>query len=206
MTKRFNAKKKMSRRHGVNLWGRANDTFEVKNYAPGEHGQLRKRILSDYGKQLMAKQKLKRYYGNITEKQFHKTYKEAVRRKGDTGQNLIGLLESRIDALIYRSNFVPTVFSARQFANHRHLTVNGVKVNIPSYRLKVGDVVQIREKSRQIPMVLESVQNMERDIPDYIEVDHTKMTAKILRLPNLEDVPYPTVMEPNLVIEFYSKK
>lgn len=205
MSKRFNAKKKMSRRHGANLWGRANDTFEIKNYAPGEHGQLRKRILSDYGKQLMAKQKLKRYYGNITEKQFRKTYKEAVRRKGDTGQNLIALLESRIDALVYRCNLVPTVFSARQLVGHKHLTVNGVKVNVPSYRLKVGDVVQLKEKSRQIPMVLEALQNMEREVPDYIEFDANAMTAKLIRLPNLEDVPYPTIMEPNLIIEFYSR-
>lgn len=205
MSKRFNAKKKMSRRHGANLWGRANDSFEVRNYGPGEHGPARKKILSDYGKQLLAKQQLKRYYGSITEKQFRKIYTEAVRRKGDTSENLIGLLESRLDAAVYRANFVPTVFAARQFVSHKHVTVNGVKVNIPSYRLKVGDVIQVRESSRKINMVLEAVQNMERGSADYLEVDHKQMTAKLTRLPHLADVPYPVVMEPNMVIEFYSR-
>lgn len=205
MSKRFNAKKKMSRRHSVNLWGRANDSFESKNYPPGEHGPQKRPVMSDYGKQLMAKQQLKRYYGSITEKQFLRTYKEAVRRKGDTSENLIGLLESRLDAVIYRANFVPTVFAARQFVSHKHVTVNGVKVNVPSYRLKLGDVVQVRESSRQINMVMEAVQNQEREIPDYIDVDQKEMKATLIRLPNLADVPYPVVMEPNLVIEFYSR-
>ena len=206
MSKRTQAKYKISRRLGANLWGRAKDPSLVKNYKPGQHGpNARGGILSDFGKQLAAKQKLKGYYGDVTEKQFKRVYKEAVRRKGDTGENLIGLLESRLDAIVYRSCFVPTVFAARQFVNHKHVMVNGVRVNIASYRVKVGDVIQVRDKSQQIPMVLETIQNMEREVPEYLEVDHKKMTVKILRLPTLEEVPYPVQMEPNLVVEFYSR-
>lgn len=205
MTKRANSKYKVSRRLGVNLWGRANDPSLTKNYPPGEHGPLGRKKESDYGNQLRAKQQLKKYYGNITEKQFRKVYKEAVRRKGDTAENLIGLLESRLDAVIYRANFVPTVFAARQFISHKHVTVNGRKVNVASYRLKIGDVVAVRDKSKQIPVVLEATQKQEREIPDYLEVDTKKMAATIIRVPGLADVPYPVVMEPNLVIEYYSR-
>tara|TARA_B100001564_G_scaffold353124_2_gene361594 strand:+ start:278 stop:898 length:621 start_codon:yes stop_codon:yes gene_type:complete len=206
MTKRVKAKYRASRQYGGNLWGKAKDPVEVKNYVPGQHGPAgKRRVVSDYGKQLAAKQKLKRYYGNITEKQFKRIYKEAVRRKGDTGENLIGLLEQRLDAVIFRANFVPSVFAARQFISHKHVLVNGVKVNIPSYRVQVGDVVEIREKSRQIPMVLEASQTPEREVPEYITVDQKKMTASIDYIPKLEDVPYAVMMEPNLVIEFYSR-
>ncbi|MCH8467244.1 MAG: 30S ribosomal protein S4, partial [Roseinatronobacter sp.] len=174
-------------------------------YGPGQHGQRRKGKLSDFGTQLRAKQKLKGYYGDLTEKQFRRIYAEAERVKGDTGENLIGLLERRIDAVIYRAKFVPTVFAARQFVNHGHVTVNGQRVNIPSYRVKEGDVIAIRDKSKQLAIVLEAVALVERDVPDYLEVDHSKMTATFVRTPALGDVPYPVQMEPNLVVEFYAK-
>jgi len=204
MSKRISAKYKIDRRLGVNLWGRPKSPFNNREYGPGQHGQ-RRRKPSDFGTQLMAKQKLKGYYGNIGEKKFRKYYEEASRRKGDTGENLIGLLEHRLDAVVYRAKFVPTVFAARQFINHGHVMVNGVRVNVPSFALKVGDVVSIRDKSRNIGLVLEATSSTERDIPDYIDADHNKLTAAINRTPKLEDVPYPAHMEPNLVVEFYSR-
>ncbi len=205
MTKRTNSKYKISRRLGESLWGRDKDPQNRKNYAPGQHGMLRKRIPSDFGTQLSAKQKLKGYYGNISEKQFRSIFKEAVRRKGDTGENLVGLLEQRLDIVVYRMNLVPTVFAARQFVNHKHILVNGKSVNIPSYRLKIGDIVEVREKSRKVPMVIEATQNPERDIPDYIEASLKEMKGRLVRIPKFEEVPYPVKMEPNLVIEFYSR-
>jgi small subunit ribosomal protein S4 len=161
--------------------------------------------MSDFGLQLRAKQKLKGYYGDLTEKQFRRIYAEAERVKGDTGENLIGLLERRLDAVVYRAKFVPTVFAARQFVNHGHVTVNGQRVNIPSYRVKEGDVIAVRDRSKQLAIVLEAAQSAERDVPDYLEVDHSKMTASFVRTPSLSDVPYPVIMEPNLVVEFYAK-
>ena len=205
MSKRISAKYKIDRRMGENIWGRPKSPVNKREYGPGEHGQRRRSKLSDFGVQLRAKQKLKGYYGCVTEKQFKRVYKEALRLKGDTSENLIGLLERRLDAIVYRAKFVPTVFAARQFVNHGHVKVNGRRVNIPSYRVKVGDVVEIREKSRELPMVLEAIQSAERDTPDYVEVDHKKMTASLSRIPVLGDVPYPVQMEPNLVVEFYSR-
>lgn len=205
MTKRIRAKYKIDRRLGANLWGRAKSPFNKRAYAPGEHGQRRRRKASDFGTQLMAKQKLKGYYGNITEKQFKNIYKEATRIRGDTGENLIGLLERRLDAVVYRSKFVPTVFASRQFINHGHVRVNGTRVNIPSYRVREGDIVEVREKSREMLLVLEAVESAERDIPDYIDVDLKKMSATFVRTPKLLDVPYAVQMEPNLVIEYYSR-
>lgn len=205
MTKRIQAKYKIDRRLGENLWGRPKSPVNQRSYGPGEHGQKRRRKISDFGTQLMAKQKLKGIYGNITEKQFKNTYKEAVRMRGDTGENLVGLLERRLDAVVYRSKFVPTVFSARQFINHGHVRVNGRRVNIPSYRVREGDVIDIKEKSRQVLLVLEAVDSPEREVPDYIDVDLQKMSATFLRVPKLTDVPYAVQMEPNLVIEYYSR-
>ncbi|AOZ68769.1 30S ribosomal protein S4 [Rhodobacter xanthinilyticus] len=205
MTKRTSAKYKIDRRMGENIWGRAKSPLNKREYGPGQHGQRRKGKLSDFGTQLRAKQKLKGYYGDLTEKQFRRIYGEAERVKGDTGENLVGLLERRLDAVIYRAKFVPTVFAARQFVNHGHVTVNGKRVNIASYRVKEGDVIAIREKSRQLALVIEASQSGERDVPDYLEVDHGKMTATFVRTPGLSDVPYPVVMEPNLVVEFYAK-
>jgi small subunit ribosomal protein S4 len=190
---------------GQNVWGRPKSPVNKREYGPGQHGQRRKTKLSDFGTQLKAKQKLKGYYANISERQFRRIYDEASRMKGDTSQNLIGLLESRIDAIIYRAKFVPTPFAARQFVSHGHVRVNGKKVNIPSYRCKVGDVIEVRERSKQLGLVLEAIELAERDVPDYIEADHAKMTARYARLPAFSDVPYPVVMEPNLVIEFYSR-
>jgi small subunit ribosomal protein S4 len=205
MSKRASSKYKIDRRMGENIWGRPKSPVNRREYGPGQHGQRRKGKLSDFGVQLRAKQKLKGYYGDISEKQFRATYDEAARRKGDTPENLIGLLESRLDAIVYRAKFVPTIFAARQFVNHGHVKVNGVRVNIGSYRCKAGDVIEVREKSKQMVTVLESVGLAERDVPDYIEADHSKMKATYLRSPGLADVPYPVVMEPHLVIEFYSR-
>ena len=205
MSKRHSTKHKIDRRLGENLWGRPKSPLNARAYGPGQHGQRRKGKTSDYGLQLRAKQKLKGYYGSITEKSFKKLYAEASRAKGDTGENLIGLLESRLDAIIYRAKFVPTVFAARQFVSHGHILVNGKRVNIPSYLAKPGDKIEIKEKSRQLPLVLEAVQLAERDVPEYIEADHNKMAATYVRVPALSDVPYPVQMEPNLVVEFYSR-
>ena len=205
MTKRTAAKYKLDRRMGENIWGRAKSPVNKREYGPGQHGQRRKNKLSDFGTQLRAKQKLKGYYGDLTEKQFRRIYSEAERVKGDTGENLIGLLERRLDAVVYRAKFVPTIFAARQFVNHGHVEVNGQRVNIASYRVKEGDVISIREKSRQLAIVLEAVALTERDVPDYLEVDHNKMTASFVRTPALGDVPYAVIMEPNLVVEFYAQ-
>ncbi len=205
MSKRTSAKHKLDRRMGENIWGRPKSPVNRREYGPGQHGQRRRSKLSDFGLQLRAKQKLKGYYGDITEKQFRKIYDEAVRRRGDTSEILIGLLESRLDALVYRAKFVPTVFAARQFVNHGHVKVNGQKVNIASYRCKPGDVIEVKDASKQLNLVMDAVVQAERDVPDYLDVDHTKMTAGYTRIPNLADVPYPVVMEPNLVIEFYSR-
>lgn len=205
MTKRVRAKHKIDRRLGENLWGRPKSPVNRREKRPGQHGDRRISKLSDFGQQLKAKQKLKGYYGNISERQFLRVYKEASRRKGSTSELMIGLLEQRLDAVVYRAKFVPTVFAARQFVSHGHVTVNGRKVTIPSYRCRPGDVIEVREKARQIAMVLEAINSAERDVPDYIEVDHGKMVAKYVRVPALSDVPYPVHMEPNLVVEFYSR-
>ena len=205
MTKRTSAKYKIDRRMGENIWGRAKSPVNRREYGPGPHRQRRKGKLSDFGLQLRAKQKLKGYYGDLTEKQFKRIYVEAARVKGDTGENLIGLLERRLDAIVYRAKFVATVFAARQFVNHGHVRVNGQKVNIPSYRVKEGDVIEVRDRSKQMVALLEAVTLTERDVPDYMDVDHSKMTATFVRTPGLSDVPYPVQMEPNLVIEYYAQ-
>lgn len=204
MSKRINAKHKIDRRLGVNLWGRPKSPFNKRETPPGQHGQ-RRRKPSDFGIQLMAKQKLKGYYGNIGEKRFRRYYDEATRLRGDTGENLVGLLEHRLDAVVYRAKLVPTVFSARQFVNHGHVLVNGRRMTVPSYTVKLGDVIEVRRKSREIPLLLEAIQSVERDVPDYLDVDHNKLTVSITRTPKLEDIPYPASMEPNLVVEFYSR-
>ena len=204
MSKRHSAKYKIDRAMGENLWGRSKSPVNKRSYGPGQHGQRRKSKVSDFGLQLKAKQKLKGYYGNITEKQFRKTYDEAARRKGNTPENLVGLLEARLDAVVYRAKFVPTVWAARQFVNHGHVTVNGKKVNIASYSLSVGDVVEVKEKSRNMALVLEAQQSSERDVPDYLELGDRGFSVRVARVPELADVPYPVKMEPNLVVEYYS--
>eukprot|EP00439_Symbiodinium_sp_Y106_P089760 s1_g2296.t1 len=205
MTKRIQAKYKIDRRLGENIWGRPKSPVNRREYGPGEHGQRRRGKLSDFGLQLRAKQKLKGHYGNITEKQFKRTYHEASRIKGDTGENLVGLLERRLDAVVYRSKFVPTVYSARQAVSHGHILVNGQRVTIPSYRVKEGDVIEVKEKMRTNAKFLEASQSPERDTPDYLEVDLDKFKTTFVRTPALADIPYPVQMEPNLVIEFYSR-
>jgi small subunit ribosomal protein S4 len=205
MTKRSEAKYKLDRRMGQNIWGRPKSPVNRREYGPGQHGQRRKGKLSDYGVQLRAKQKLRGYYGNISERQFHRLYEDAIRMKGDSGANLIGLLECRLDAFVYRAKFVPTVFAARQFVSHGHVKVNGRRVTIPSYRLKVGDLVEVRDKSKQLALVIEATGLAERDVPDYVDADHTKMTATLARVPSLNEVPYPVMMEPHLIVEYYSR-
>ena len=205
MTKRTAAKHKIDRRMGENIWGRPKSPVNRREYGPGQHGQRRKAKLSDFGVQLRAKQKLKGYYGDLTEKQFRRIFGEAERLRGDTGEKLVGLLESRLDAFVYRAKFVQTVFAARQFVNHGHVMVNGKKVNIPSYRLREGDLVEVRDKSKKLSAILEAISLAERDVPEYIKVDHSNMTAEFVRVPELSEIPYPVVMEPNLVVEFYSK-
>ncbi len=200
-----NAKKKATRRYRASIFGEDHSSFVRRETAPGQHGARQKKM-SDYGQQLYAKQKLKTSYGNISEKQFSKYYAEAIRRKGDAAENLIGLLESRLDNLVYRAKFVSTVFAARQFVNHNHVLVNGKKVNIPSYMVKVGDVIEVREKSKQNPLVVASLEATNRDFPGYLEVDAKKMTAKLTFVPKFADVPYACEMEPNLVIEYYSRQ
>mgnify|MGYP003574049237 CR=1 FL=1 len=204
MSKRHSQKYKIDRRMGENLWGRPKSPVNSRSYGPGQHGQRRKSKVSDFGLQLRAKQKLKGYYGNITEKQFRRTFDEASRRKGNAAENLIGLLESRLDALVYRAKFVPTVFAARQFVNHGHVLVNGKRVNIASYRCSIGDVVEVRERSRSMALVLEALESPERDIPDYIDLDAKAMKVTLVRIPEFAEVPYPVQMEPSLVVEFYS--
>ena len=205
MTKRTSAKYKIDRRMGENIWGRPKSPVNRREYGPGQHGQRRKGKLSDFGLQLRAKQKLKGHYGDLTEKQFRHIFGEAERVKGDTGENLIGLLERRLDTVVYRAKFVATMFAARQFVNHGHVTVNGKRVNIPSYRVKEGDVVEVRDRSKQIAVVIEATQLAERDVPDYIDADHSKMIATFVRTPGLGDVPFAVQMEPNLVIEYYAQ-
>jgi small subunit ribosomal protein S4 len=204
MTKRIQAKTKICRRLGVNLWGRRKNPLARRDYAPGEHGQKRRK-LSDYAQQLAAKQKLRRYYANMTERQFRRAYETASRQRGDTAENLIGLLERRLDTVVYRVNLAPTPFAARQLVNHGHVLVNGRRVNIPSYQVREGDTIEIAERSKNHPHMLESVQHPERDVPEYLTFDNKGLKAQFVRIPKLSDVPYPVQMEPNLVIEYYSR-
>ena len=207
MTKRISAKYKIDRRLGCNLWGRPKSPFNKRNSRPGQHGAVgqRRRKLSDYGIQLYAKQKLRFYYGDITEKQFRKIYDKASNIKGDTSQILIELLERRLDAIVYRMKFVPTIFAARQLVNHGHVKVNGKRVNIPSCTIKDGDEISLKDQSKQINIVQESIVSQEREIPEYLEVDTKELKGRFLRAPLIHDVPYPVIMEPNLVIEYYSR-
>jgi small subunit ribosomal protein S4 len=204
VSKRINAKYKIDRRMGENIWGRPKSPVNKREYGPGQHGQRRKGKVSDFGTQLKAKQKLKGYYGNITEKHFRRIYAEASRMRGDTSQNLIGLLEQRLDMVVYRAKFAPTVFSARQLVSHGHVMVNGKRCNIASARVKPGDVVELGPKAREMALVLEAQGLAERDTPDYLQPDGAFKTA-YLRVPKLDEVPYPVKMEPNLVVEFYSR-
>jgi len=204
MTKRTQSKYKINRRLGVNLWGRAKSPVNKRESGPGQHGAKRNKP-SDYGIQLMAKQKLKGYYGNIGERQFRRYYEDAIQSRGDSGDELVALLERRLDTVVYRLKFVPTVFAARQFVSHGHVTVNGKRVNIPSYIVKEGDVIQVKEKSRQMAVVLAAIESGERDVPDYYEFDAREMKGTFVRTPKPADVPYPVQMEPNLVIEYYSR-
>ncbi len=205
MTKRVNAKKKFSRKLGGSLWGQAKDPYLKRNYKPGQHGAASKGRVSDYGTQLKAKQRMKFYYGNISEKQFSNTFALASSSKGDVSENFVALLESRLDVVVYRANFVPTVFAARQFVSHKHVTVNGKIVNIASYRVKIGDVVQVREKSRKLALVIDAQQKMERDIPSYMMLDKDAFSAKLTERPAFAEVPYPIEMQPHFITEFYSR-
>jgi small subunit ribosomal protein S4 len=205
MTKRTTSKFKLDRRMGENIWGRNKSPISKRAYGPGQHGQRKSRKLSDYGTQLRAKQKLKGYYGNITERQFRRYYEEASRKTGDTGEHMIGLLERRIDSVVFRAKFVSTPFSARQLVSHGHVAVNGKRVTIPSLLVKEGDTIELRGKAKDLGIVLEAAKSTEREVPDYLDVDHGKMVAKFLRTPKLSDVPYAVQMQPSLVVEFYSR-
>ena len=205
MTKRLKSKHKIDRRLKVNLWGRPKSPFNSRAYPPGQHGQNKRGKSTDYGIQLQAKQKLKAYYGNINERQFRNTYRKALSKKGDTTENLIALLESRLDTIIYRAKFATTVFSARQMINHGHIRVNKKKVNISSYLVKDTDLIEVREKSKKLTVIDGALQSKESDVPEYIELDHKNKTAKLVRIPKFAEVPYPVIMEPNLVIEYYSR-
>ena len=205
MTKRINAKHKVDRRLKVNLWGRPKSPFNTRNYPPGQHGQSRKGKPTDYGIQLNAKQKLKSYYGNINERQFRNVYRRALKKKGDTTENLVGLLETRLDTIVYRAKFAPTVFSARQLINHGHFKVNKKKVNISSYTVKENDLIEVKDKSKTLLIIEGCLSSKERDVPEYIQHDSKNKTAKLVRVPKFADIPYPTLMEPKLVIEYYSR-
>ena len=205
MTKRLKSKHKVDRRLKVNLWGRPKSPFNARAYPPGQHGQSRSSKPSDYGVQLQAKQKLKSYYGNINERQFRNVYRKAIMKKGDTAENLIGLLERRLDAVVYRAKLSTTIFSARQLINHGHVKVNGRKVNISSYQVKEEDSIEIKDKSKQLALIDIALANKERETPEYIQVDEKNKKIKFVRIPKFEEVPYPVVMEPNLVIEYYSR-
>ena len=205
MTKRLSSKHKIDRRLGLNLWGRPKSPFNRRPYGPGQHGQARRRKPSDFGVQLAAKQKLKKYYGDITEKQFLKIYQAASRKRGDTSQILIELLERRLDAVVFRLKFAPTVFSARQLVNHGHVLVNGKVVNKKSYQVNDGDEISLQQSSQNIPMIIQTLSSNERDVPEYLQLEISKCLGKFVRGPQLTDVPYPVQMEPNLVVEFYSR-
>ena len=205
MTKRLKSKHKVDRRLKANLWGRPKSPFNSRAYPPGQHGQTKSSKPSDYGIQLQAKQKLKCYYGNMNERQFRNMYKRAIMKKGDTAENLIGLLERRLDAVIYRSKLSNTIFSSRQLINHGHVRVNGKKVNISSYQVKEEDSIEIRDKSKQLALIDIALANKERDVPEYLQLDEKNKKVKFVRTPKFEEVPYPVVMEPNLVIEYYSR-
>ena len=205
MTKRINAKHKVDRRLKVNLWGRPKSPFNTRAYPPGQHGQNKKGKPTDYGIQLFAKQKLKSYYGNINERQFRNIYRKALTKRGDTTENLIGLLESRLDTVIYRAKFTPTVFAARQLINHGHIRVNKKKVNISSYLVKETDIIEVREKSKTLTIIDGALASKERDVPEYIQLDDKNKIVQLIRIPKFAEVPYPVIMEPNLVIEYYSR-
>ena len=205
MTKRINSKHKVDRRLKVNLWGRPKSPFNSRAYPPGQHGQGKKGKPTDYGIQLQAKQKLKSYYGNINERQFRNIYRKALKKKGDTTENLISLLETRLDTVIYRGKFTPTVFAARQLINHGHVRVNSKKVNIGSYLVKETDLIEIKEKSKKLTIIDGSLASKERDVPEYIQLDDKNKSVKLIRVPKFSEVPYPVIMEPSLVIEYYSR-
>ena len=205
MTKRLASKHKVDRRLKVNLWGRPKSPFNSRDYPPGQHGKAKKGKLSDYGTQLEAKQKMKFYYGNMNERQFRNVYRKAIQKKGNTTENLVGFLERRLDTVAYRAKFATTVFSARQLINHGHIKVNGKKVNIPSYLVKAEDTIEIKDKSKDIVTIVGALMNKEREVPDYIQVDEKNKKATLTRIPKFSEVPYPVIMEPNLVIEYYSR-
>jgi small subunit ribosomal protein S4 len=204
--KRSTRKLKIGRHWGVNLWGQAKSPFNRRKYKPGQHGPTaRSGNLSDYGKQLRAKQLLKGYYGNIGEKKFRKYYDAASNMRGDTPQNMIGLLESRLDAVVYRAKLAPTVFSARQLVSHGHVNVNGRRVKISSYQVKPNDEITISDKAKQMPLVVLALESAERNFADYVKVDKESFSASFVRVPTFDEVPYPIQMQPDLVVEFYSR-
>ena len=197
---------KLVRKFGENIFGnpKYDRLLNRKPYGPGQHAQTRRGKISNYGTQLQEKQKIKFMYG-LLEKQFRITFKKAEKLKGETGTNMLQLLESRLDTVIYRAKFAPTVFAARQMINHGHIKVNKKRVNISSYVVKSSDLIEIRDKSKKLTVIDGSLQSKERDVPEYIQLDNKNKTAKLVRIPKFSEVPYPVIMEPNLVIEYYSR-
>jgi len=177
--------------------------FERRPYAPGQHGQRRGGKVSDYRLQLREKQKVKRIYG-VLEKQFRRYYERAERLKGITGTNLLILLESRLDNVVYRMGFAASRIQARQLVRHNHMTVNGKKANIPSFQVKVGDVVEVKESSRKAPPILEAMETVvRRGIPNWMEVEKESFRGTLKALPNREDLTMP--IQEQLIVELYSK-
>lgn len=205
MTKISKSKYKLSRRLGVSVWGDTKDPYNKKNYKPGQHGPLSVRKLSVFAKQLNAKQLLKGYYGRIKEGQFRNIFAEAARMKGDTGENLIALLESRLDAVIYRMNIASSIFAARQLVTHKHICVDGKVVNVPSFVVKPGSVIEVKDASKNLTAIEAAVSKMDRAVPDYINFEAGSKKGSFLRIPTFAEVPYPCQIDPQLVVEFYSR-
>lgn len=197
---------KLCRREGVKLYLKGDRCYTDKcaiarrAYAPGQHGQGRKKV-TNYGLQLREKQKAKRIYG-LLETQFRKTYAEAERQKGITGENLLRLLELRIDNVVYRLGFASSRPEARQLVRHGHFTVNGKKVNIPSYQVKVNDVIAVKEKSMQDEK-FKALAEVATNVPKYLTVDKDKMEGQVVALPQREDIDIP--VNETLIVELYSK-
>lgn len=204
MTKIVKAKYKVSRRLGSSIWGDEKDPFHTKNYRPGQHGPGTRGKVSDYGLHLNAKQMVKNHYGRVTETQFRNIFKLASKMKGNTAENFAGLLEQRLDMVVYRMNFAPTIFAARQLVSHCHVRLNGKKVNIASQRVQIGDVIEIKDNSKDITKIMESIQKLSRPVPEYLAIDPAKMSGQLVRIPMISDIPYP--FQPNFgkIVEYYS--
>ena len=195
-------KHKLCRRLGECIWGNPRCPSINRPFAPGQHGQSRRRKRSVYGMQLLQKQKIRTHYG-LMERQMRKVFAEAKRMGGVTGSNLMMLLESRLDCVVYRLGFANTVPAARQLVTHGHIVVDGKAVNIPSFRVKPGMVVGVREKSRKVPMIANGVESPRTMMPEYLERPEKAFEGKMVSLPNSETIPFKA--DTQAVIGFYSR-